>query len=62
MLSSLLPRFLRDTTASMANLTMTEDLVEGWEFKQSDTDDWMPVKRVPTNVHLDLMANDKCEV
>ncbi|EUC29834.1 glycoside hydrolase family 2 protein [Bipolaris zeicola 26-R-13] len=36
-------------------------LVEGWTFKQADDteDSWMPVKSVPTNVHLDLMDNDK---
>jgi beta-mannosidase len=37
-------------------------LSEGWAFKQTgDTtkDAWMPVKKVPTNVHLDLMDNGK---
>ncbi|KAF2124870.1 glycoside hydrolase family 2 protein [Dothidotthia symphoricarpi CBS 119687] len=37
-------------------------LTEGWSFKQADDeakDAWMPVKSVPTNVHLDLMDNGK---
>ena len=37
-------------------------LSEGWLFKQADDvteDAWMPVKRVPTNVHLDLMEAGK---
>jgi len=37
-------------------------LSEGWYFKQGDDsakDAWMPVKKVPTNVHLDLMENEK---
>lgn len=37
-------------------------LTDGWTFKQADDeakDAWMPVKRVPTNVHLDLMDNGK---
>lgn len=34
-------------------------LEKSWDFKQSDTDQWMPVDRVPTNVHLDLIANKK---
>jgi beta-mannosidase len=35
------------------------DLTEQWVFKQSDTEEWMPVAKIPTNVHLDLMANRK---
>lgn len=37
-------------------------LTEGWTFKQADGDGedaWMPVRRVPTNVHLDLIDNGK---
>ncbi|KAI4762453.1 putative beta-mannosidase [Aureobasidium sp. EXF-3400] len=34
------------------------ELKESWEFKQTDLDNWMPVKTVPTNVHLDLIANN----
>lgn len=38
----------------------THELNKGWSFKQADNDDWLPVKHVPTNVHLDLMDNKKC--
>jgi beta-mannosidase len=37
-------------------------LTEGWTFKQADDtreDAWLPVARVPTNVHLDLIDNGK---
>jgi beta-mannosidase len=36
-------------------------LKTGWEFKEIDGDrvkTWLPVASVPTNVHIDLMAND----
>jgi len=35
-------------------------LSSGWNFKQANDnseDAWMPAKRVPTNVHLDLLDN-----
>lgn len=34
----------------------------GWTFKQSDDtseNPWLPVKTVPTNVHLDLIEHGK---
>ncbi|OJD30138.1 glycoside hydrolase family 2 protein [Diplodia corticola] len=36
-------------------------LTAGWSFKQTDASDdaWLPVASVPTNVHLDLIANNK---
>jgi beta-mannosidase len=37
-------------------------LTEGWQFKQTeDTSEnaWLSVKKVPTNVHLDLMEHGK---
>lgn len=37
-------------------------LTDGWTFKQADDaaqDAWLPVKKVPTNVHLDLMDHGK---
>jgi beta-mannosidase len=39
----------------------TIQLSSGWEFKQTDEKDdaWLPVAKVPTNVHLDLMDNGK---
>ncbi|KAI4721452.1 putative beta-mannosidase [Aureobasidium sp. EXF-10727] len=46
----------RTTEASGALLV--HNLEESWEFKQTDSTHWMPVKTVPTNVHLDLIAND----
>lgn len=38
---------------------IVHELSDGWEFKQTDLDEWMPVGRVPTNVHLDLIADNK---
>ncbi|KAK5684899.1 hypothetical protein LTS10_002974 [Elasticomyces elasticus] len=38
-----------------------QELSSGWQVKQTDTEDWLPVARVPTNVHLDLIANKKIE-
>ncbi|KAI0007242.1 glycoside hydrolase family 2 protein [Xylariaceae sp. FL0662B] len=37
-------------------------LGHGWSFRQSDDDSadaWLPVQRVPSQVHMDLLANDK---
>lgn len=45
----------------MAGAMALKELGSHWEFKQVDTEEWLPVKRVPTNVHLDLMDNDKYE-
>ncbi|TPX07951.1 uncharacterized protein E0L32_010406 [Thyridium curvatum] len=40
---------------------LVEALSSGWEFKQSDSgdDQWLPVARVPSVVHLDLLDNGK---
>ncbi len=38
------------------------DLATGWEFKATDDTApgaWLPVEKVPSVVHLDLMKNDK---
>lgn len=40
----------------MAAMTAME-LTKGWEFTQTGSEEWLPVARVPTNVHLDLMDN-----
>ncbi|KAK0927954.1 hypothetical protein LTR29_017537, partial [Friedmanniomyces endolithicus] len=40
---------------------ITQELRKGWQFKQADGEEWLPVARVPTNVHLDLMDNKKIE-
>lgn len=34
-------------------------LTSGWSFKQTDTEEWLSVPRVPTNVHLDLLHHEK---
>ncbi|KAK1767937.1 glycoside hydrolase family 2 protein [Phialemonium atrogriseum] len=41
-----------DSLASM-------ELASGWEFKRTDdvSDTWLPVQRVPTEVHVDLLDN-----
>lgn len=46
----------------MAKAMTTHNLTSGWTFKQADdTSDtaWLPVQRVPTNVHLDLIDNGR---
>lgn len=44
---------------TMAQAFQSQRLSSGWSFKQTDTEDWLPVARVPTNVHLDLLDHDK---
>ena len=39
---------------------LVQTLEHGWQFKQLDSDAWLPVARVPTNVHLDLIDNKMC--
>ena len=34
-------------------------LTSGWSFKQTDTEEWLSVPHVPTNVHLDLLHHEK---
>ena len=36
-----------------------QDVSKGWQFKQTDSEEWLPVAKVPTNVHLDLLDNEK---
>lgn len=48
---------MTDTTKT-SKAMLVHELKFQWEFKQTDLDSWMPVKTVPTNVHLDLIAND----
>ena len=45
-------------TSTMKRSVVVQDLKESWELKQTDLNNWMPVKTVPTNVHLDLIANN----
>ena len=37
------------------------EISQGWSFKQQDasSDEWLPVASVPSEVHLDLLANKK---
>lgn len=39
----------------MAKLRTSHALESGWSFRQSTSQEWLGVKKVPTNVHLDLM-------
>jgi beta-mannosidase len=46
----------------MVRLRTSQELTTGWSVKQTDNaseDAWLPVLQVPTNVHLDLLANRK---
>ena len=49
--------------ADMAALKCTSiELSKGWAFKQTDNSDpnaWLPVKKVPSTVHQDLIDNKK---
>lgn len=38
---------------------VVHELTKEWSFKEKDSEEWLPVARVPTNVHLDLLANKK---
>lgn len=40
---------------------VAQELSQNWQFKQADTEEWLPVARVPTNVHLDLIDTKKYE-
>ncbi|KAM0702473.1 hypothetical protein Q7P35_009901 [Cladosporium inversicolor] len=34
------------------------NLRTGWSMKESDSKEWLPVSKVPSNVHVDLLANN----
>lgn len=51
---------IEDDGASVPEKTTVHNLASGWQFKQTDTEEWMPVRHVPTEVHIDLMDNKKC--
>ncbi|KAF6816764.1 Beta-mannosidase B 1 [Colletotrichum musicola] len=38
-----------------------QQLADGWSFKQLDqsSEQWLPVQKVPSQIHLDLLANNK---
>ncbi|KAK4632621.1 Beta-mannosidase B [Fulvia fulva] len=48
-------------SSTMAQALQVVDIADGWTFKQTDAEEWMPVSHFPTNVHLDLMHNKKIE-
>jgi len=50
---------LTNSTTPIAVMSAVHMLETGWQFKQTDSDEWLPVARVPTNVHLDLIDNKK---
>ncbi|KAF2484262.1 putative beta-mannosidase [Neohortaea acidophila] len=41
----------------MTTKMRSHELTDDWQFRQADAGEWLPVKRVPTNVHLDLIDN-----
>jgi beta-mannosidase len=47
------------TRPIMAKAFESKRLTSGWSFKQTDTEEWLSVERVPTNVHLDLLQHEK---
>lgn len=34
------------------------DLRTGWSMREAESKDWLPVKKVPSQVHVDLLANN----
>jgi len=56
-------RFKLDTMTKtkeiMAQAFEHKSLTSGWSFKQTDTEEWLSVPHVPTNVHLDLLHHEK---
>ena len=47
------------TIPIMAQVFGHKSLTSGWSFKQTDTEEWLDVPHVPTNVHLDLLHHEK---
>lgn len=45
----------------MAQAFEHTSLTSGWSFKQTDTEEWLSVPHVPTNIHLDLLHHEKYE-
>lgn len=47
----------------MSKIRSSQSLESGWSFRQTDRqDDWLSVKKVPTNVHLDLMDHRRYDL
>lgn len=44
-------------------MSFKTELTTGWSFKQHDHEDtpenWLPVASLPSQVHVDLLANNK---
>lgn len=41
---------------------LRHEISSGWTFKQKDDDSenpWLPVPKIPSQVHVDLLANNK---
>jgi hypothetical protein len=58
------PRLFRldamtNTGPIMPQALESKQLTSGWSFKQTDAEEWLPVSRVPTNVHLDLLQHER---
>jgi beta-mannosidase len=45
----------------MEQLRSKQELKTGWQLKQQDDpkEEWLPVKKIPSQVHVDLLANEK---
>lgn len=45
----------------MSDATQIIDLATGWKLRRTDEGDdtWLPVEKVPTVVHLDLLNNKR---
>lgn len=52
---------MKHNSIAEMSLFSSDELATGWEFKNSEDVEWLPVARVPTVVHLDLMQNKKCD-
>lgn len=44
-----------------SDMALKIQMSSGWSFKQQDwsEDEWLPVANVPSQVHMDLLANRK---
>lgn len=49
------------TLRASSDMASRVQLSSGWSFKQQDwpEDEWLPVANVPSQVHMDLLANKK---
>lgn len=56
----LLKHLLPCAAATMSHTRL--ELSDGWSFKQSDSssDGWLSVKKMPTQIHMDLLNHKKC--